>query len=295
MRGDGFGFGVAAVDDLAVFEEGDHADAAADVSGYGGEEPGEVAAPCSFADEDGGEDFAAGGDAVGEVAKADDEGQHPDDHDRAGDGVGAGDEPGDGGDDPAAHDAAPEDGGGWIVDGFEAEACDGLNDLGLEGVGEGGDGGEGERAEDVGGKDGGPEAKGLPEVLLFGEDEGDGIEGVFGEELRAAQNDDDEAERVEHLADEEDGVGGDCAGGGEEGDGDGVAEGGEAHEDAAGEAGDGERDAGAAELLAGVVGDLLVDVLGAGALEIFLRVLGEARRVGWVAAKAIRHVGWMQK
>ena len=203
---------------------------------------------------------------MGEVAKANDEGEHPDDHDGAGDRVGAGDEPGDGGDDPTAHDAAPEDGGGGVVYGFEAKAGDGLNDLWLERVGEGGEGGEGERAEYVGGEDGGPETERLPEVFLFGEDEGYGVERVFGEELGAAEDDDDEAEGVEHLADEEDGVRGDGAGGGEECDGDGVAEGGEAHEDAAREAGDGQGDAGAAQLLTGVVGDLLVDVLGAGAL-----------------------------
>ena len=109
--------------------------------------------------------------------------------------------------------------------------------------------------------------------FLFGEDESDGVEGVFGEELGAAEDDHDEAEGVKHLCDEEGGVGGSGAGGSEERDGDGVAECGEAHEDAAGEAGDGEGDAGAAEFLAGVVGDLLVDVLGAGALEMLLRVL----------------------
>ncbi len=48
---------------------------------------------------------------------------------------------------------------------------------------------------------------------LFGEDERDGVEGVFGEELGAAEDDDDEAEWVEHLCDEEDGsVGGSPAG-----------------------------------------------------------------------------------
>src|ERR1019366_4793759 len=36
---------------------------------------------------------------------------------------------------------------------------------------------------------------------------------------------------------------------------------------------DGERDAGAAKLLAGVVGDLLVDILGAGALQMLLGIL----------------------
>ena len=117
MRSDGLGFGVATVDDLAVFEEGDHAYAAADVAGYGREKPDGIGGPCGFADEDGGEDLAAGGDAVSEVAEADDEGQHPDDHDGAGDGVRAGDEPGDGGDDPSTHDAAPKDGRGglWIA------------------------------------------------------------------------------------------------------------------------------------------------------------------------------------
>ncbi len=94
---------------------------------------------------------------------------------------------------------------------------------------------EGEGSEDVEGKDDFPEAHGLPEVAFFGEDEGDGVEGVFGEELGAAEDDDDEAEGVEHLADEEDGVAGDGARRREERDGDGVAEGGEAHEDSAGE------------------------------------------------------------
>ena len=115
-------------------------------------------------------------------------------------------------------------------------------------------------------------------MALFGENESYGVERVFCEELGAAKDDDDEAEGVEHLADEEDGVAGDGAGRGEERDGNGVAEGGEAHEDSTGESGDGERDAGAAELLAGVVGYLLVDVLGAGALEVFLGVVGRQRR-----------------
>ena len=92
------------------------------------------------------------GDAVGEVAEADDEGQHPDDHDRAGDGVGAGDEPGDGGDDPAAHDAAPEDGGGRIVDGVEAELRKGLNKVGSQCGREGRDCGEGERSSTLAGR-----------------------------------------------------------------------------------------------------------------------------------------------
>jgi len=131
-------------------------------------------------------------------------------------------------------------------------------------------------------------------VAFFGEDESYGVERVFGEELGAAKDDDDEAERVEHFADEEDGVTGDGAGRGEERDGDGVAEGGEAHEDSTGESGDGEGDAGAAELLAGVVGDLLVDVLGAGSLEVFLGVVGRQRR-GLARAQTKGHVVEMQK
>ncbi len=118
--GKSFGFGIAAVDDLSVFEKSDHAYAAADVACYGRDEPSRVGEPGGASCEDGGEDFATGGDAVREVAEADDEGEHPDDHDGAGDGVRAGDEPGYGGDDPAAHDSAPEDGGGGVVDGFEA-------------------------------------------------------------------------------------------------------------------------------------------------------------------------------
>ena len=158
-----------------------------------------------------------------------------------------------------------------------------MHDLGFKRGGEGGDGGKGESTEDVGGKDGGPETEGLPEVVLFGEDEGDGIESVFGEELGATEDDYDEAEGVEHLADEEDGVRGNGAGRGEQRDGDGVAEGGETHEDAAGEAGDGEGNTGAAEFLTGVVGDLFVDILGAGTFEILLRVL-RGGGLGWVAA-----------
>ena len=131
-------------------------------------------------------------------------------------------------------------------------------------------------------------------MAFFGEDEGDGVEGVFGEELGAAEDDDDEAEGVEHLADKKDGVGGDGARGGEERDGDGVAEGGEAHEDSAGESGDGEGDAGAAELLAGVVGHLFVDVLGAGTLEVLLGIV-QWRRRGLAGAQAEGHAGEMQK
>lgn len=123
---------------------------------------------------------------------------------------------------------------------------EGADDLGLECGGERGDGGEGEGSEDVEGEDDSPEAHGVPEVALFGEDKRYGVEGVFGEELRATEDDYDEAEGVEHFADEEDGVGGDGTRGGEERDGDSVAEGGEAHEDSAGESGDGEGDAGPA-------------------------------------------------
>ena len=119
---------------------------------------------------------------------------------------------------------------------------------------------------------GGPQAHGVPEVALFGEDERHRVKGVLGKELRAPEDDDDEAERIKHLCDEERGGCGRRACRREQRDCDGVAQGRKAHEDAAGEAGDGERDAGAAKLLAGVVGDLLVDVLRAGALEVLLRV-----------------------
>ena len=73
-------------------------------------------------------------------------------------------------------------------------------------------------------------------MLLFGEDEGYGIQGVFGEELRAAEDDHDEAERIKHPCDKECGVGGSSSGGSEERDGNCVSECGEAHEDAAGQA-----------------------------------------------------------
>ncbi len=159
----------------------------------------------------------------------------------------AGDQPGDRGDDPAAHDGGPEDGGGR--DDAMASAPSWPSDwttAGRDGMGARCEGGEGEGAECVEGKDDGPEAHGLPEVAFFREHQCDRVQGVFGEELRAAEDDDDEAERVEHFADEERGRGGRGSGGGEDCDGDGVAERGETHEDAAGEAGDGERDAGAA-------------------------------------------------
>ncbi len=84
---DGLGFGVFAVDDLTVFEQGDHAAAASDIASYGRDEPRRIADPWGFAGEGGSKDLAAGGNAVSEVAKADDEGQHPDDHDGAGYGM----------------------------------------------------------------------------------------------------------------------------------------------------------------------------------------------------------------
>ncbi len=154
---------------------------------------------------------------------------------------------------------------------------------GAKGVGERGECGEGEGAEDVCRKDGGPETERLPEVFLFGEDQGDGVERVFGEELGAAEDDHDEAEGIKHLCDEESDVRRSRAGGSEQRDSDGVSECREAHEDAAGEAGDGEGDTGTAEFLTGVVGDLLVDVLGTGTVEVLLRVLCGGGW-SWVAA-----------
>ncbi len=179
-----------------------------------------------------------------------------------------------------------------MIDGFEPELGEGVDDVGTDGSGEGGEGGEREGAKNVGREDGGPETGGLPEVFLFREDEGYGVEGVLGKELRAAEDDDDKAERVEHFGDELNRSGGLGSSGGEHGEGDGVAEGGEAHEDATGEGGDGEGDAGAAEFLAGVVGDLLVDVLGAGPLEVFLGLNGGCGRSGRIrAVEAKAHGG----
>src|ERR1035437_6523547 len=179
----GLGLRVVADDDLAVFEQGHHANAAADVAGNRGQEPLREGEPWDAGGEDGGEYLSAGSDAVGEVPQADDEGEHPDDHDRAGDGVRSGDQPGDAGDDPSPHDAGPEDGGAGMVRGIEAELAQGLDGCGGERVRERGKRGEGERSEDVEGQHDGPEAHGVPEVALFREDEGDRVEGVLGEEL----------------------------------------------------------------------------------------------------------------
>ena len=55
---------------------------------------------------------------------------------------------------------------------------------------------------------------------------------------------------------------------------DGGAQGGEAHEGAGSKAGKRQCDAGAIELLAGVLGDLLVDVFGGRALQVFLLTFG---------------------
>ena len=162
---------------------------------------------------------------------------------------------------------------GRVVQRLEAEPGERLDELRLERGGERGERGEGERSEDVRGQDGAPQAHGVPEVAFFRENEGDRVERVLREELRAAQDDHDEAERVEHLRDHLHGAGGgDGAAGGEQRQHDGVAQGGEAHEGAPGEAGDEQRDGGAAQLLAGVQRDLGVDILGAGALEILLRL-----------------------
>ena len=107
---------------------------------------------------------------MSKVSQAHDKGQHPDDHDGTGDGVRSGDKPSYSCDDPTAHDTAPEDSGGGIVDGFESEVGESLHDLRLESVAEGHDRGEGECSEDVGWKNGGPETKGLPEVLFLSKD-----------------------------------------------------------------------------------------------------------------------------
>lgn len=170
------------------------------------------------------------------------------------------------------------------MEGVHAEVGEGLDDGGVERVGEGGDRGEGEGAADVGGQDGEPETRGGPEVAALGEDEGDGVEGVLGEELSATEDDDDEAEGVEEFGDE---LG--FGRGAEKGQRDGVTEGGEAHEDATGEAGEGECDGGAHELFAGALGDLLEDLLGAGTGEVLLRSVDGL--LGLFAAEADGHAG----
>ena len=53
--------------------------------------------------------------------------------------------------------------------------------------------GEGKRAEDVGGEHDGPEPEGVPELAFFFQYEGDGVEGVLSEELRAANDDSDKS------------------------------------------------------------------------------------------------------
>lgn len=120
------------------------------------------------------------------------------------------------------------------MDGVQAELGEGLQHVGAKGVGERGECGEGEGSEDVCRKDGGPETEGLLEVFLFGEDQGDGVERVFGEELGAAEDGHDEAEGIKHLCDEESDVRRSRAGGSEQRDSDGVSQCREAHEDAAG-------------------------------------------------------------
>jgi hypothetical protein len=56
---EGFGFGIAPIDHLAIFEQRDHADAAADVSSHGGEEPSGISEPRCAAGEDSRENLSA--------------------------------------------------------------------------------------------------------------------------------------------------------------------------------------------------------------------------------------------
>ena len=104
-------------------------------------------------------------------------------------------------------------------------------------------------------------------------------------ELRAAEDDDDEAERIEELGDEL-GFGARCRGWRGRWR---LPRAGKAHEDAAGEAREGEGDGGAFELFAGVLGDLLEDLLGAGAGKVLLRGGWFVGLLGLFAAEADGH------
>lgn len=187
---------------MAVFEEGDEEDASCDVAGGGEAEPSQVTEAGDASVDYGGEDFSAASDAVGEVGETDDEGEGPDDGDGAGNGVAAADEPGHERDDPAAHNAAPEDVVGGMIGGGDSGLRECGEDVGLECSGEHAEGGKEERASDIGCEHNGPESERGENMPALGEDEGDGIEGVFGKELTASEDYGHESQRVEQIGDE---------------------------------------------------------------------------------------------
>ena len=166
---------------------------------------------------------------------------------------------------------------------LNSEQCQRLNDVRTDRAGESGQRREGKRSQNIRRENREPEPHCRPEVSLLGQHESDGVERVFGKELRTAQNDDDEAERIKHLCDELD-----LGRRAQHSEGDRIAERRETHEDAAGKAGEAERDGGSFELLARVLRDLEEDLFRAGSLEIFL--CNSCGLLGlFAAAKSDRH------
>lgn len=203
------------------------------------------------------------------MAEANDEGEQPDNGEGSGDGVAAADEPGDEGDDPAADDAAPEDVTGAGIGRVYAHADKRMESGRRESFCAGGKQREQERSGDVGGQNDGPEAGGFEEVSALGEDEGDGIDGIFSEELGAADNDGQKPDGVEEQGYEVNPLA--VA---EVASDDGNTEAGQAHGESAGDTGEGQCPSGTLQFAASVARDLLVDFCGCGAVEIALLRLG---------------------
>src|SRR6185503_11634523 len=199
--------------------------------------------------ENGGENFSAGCDAMSEVAESHNKSEDPDNGNGAADRVAAADQPGDHGDDPSAHDPAPEDMDCGGCGGFSPIADERVEDVGPKRAGAGAEQREQQRSGNVGDEDDSPQAQSRDHIAAFGKDERDGVEGVFGKELAATEDDGHESHGIKQKRDK-------LRGGriaklrGDGGD----TEASESHGEASDDAGDGEGCIGAGQLAASITG-----------------------------------------
>jgi len=125
------------------------------------------------------------------------ESERPDHRERSCDGVAPAHHPRDQGDHPAPHHAAPEDMAHPRGGGCHAHLGEKMQGLRVQCFGSRCQKRKEKGAEDIRGQHNGPQAQRLPHVAPLGKNQRDGIEGVFSEQLSAAENYGQKAKRVE--------------------------------------------------------------------------------------------------
>jgi len=150
---------------------------------------------------DGRQNFAAGRDAVSELADADCEGQQPDHHELPNRPLTGGYQPSDQGDQPAANNATPENVRGGMGDCLDTKVHQLGSDFWTQGRGTYRQQREQQGSANIGYEYDRLQAEHLgrvlPDFARLVEDEYNRVEGIFGKQLGPADDYDDETHRVD--------------------------------------------------------------------------------------------------